>query len=64
MTKTFKSSCIQNDNFEHRRIINVFQKGISWPVTFTKQNQYKERKQLLVWALAKVFLEELSVHFI
>lgn len=56
MTKTFKSSYIQNDNFEHRRIINVFQKGISWPVTFTKQNQYKERKQLLVWALAKVFL--------
>lgn len=44
ITKTFKSSYIQNDNFEHRRIINEFLMGISWPVAFTQQNQYKDRK--------------------
>lgn len=56
MTITFKSSYIQIGNFEYRGIINVFQMGISWPVTFAKQNQHKERRQLLVGALAKVFL--------
>lgn len=55
MTKTFKSSYIQNDNFEHWRIIDVFQMGVSWPVNFTKQNQQKERKQFRAGNLRKVF---------
>lgn len=64
MTKNLVAPIFRFDNFEHRKIINVFQMGISWPVIFTKQNQHKEKKQFLVGSCKSFCLRTISSFYI